>query len=108
MNRYGRMDVAARAAKAPVLEGLGGPALQLKGVRTLDARMEIEAQAGDLLIPPSLRPAIPSYGSIAVSEIADSEVGGDVRQDPGEQELRAAHREQAEREQVDAERQPPP
>jgi len=76
MNRYGRMDVAARAAKAPVLEGLGGPALQLKGVRTLDARMEIEAQAGDLLIPPSLRPAIPSYGSIAVSEIADSEVGG--------------------------------
>ena len=75
MNRYGRMDIAARAGKAPVLTGPGGPALELKGVRTLDARMEIDAQAGDLLIPPSLRPAIPSYGSIAVSEIAESEVG---------------------------------
>jgi hypothetical protein len=75
MNRYGRMDVAARAKKAPVLAGLHGPALQLKGVKVLDARTEIEAEAGDLLIPPSLRPAIPSYGSIAVSQVADSEVG---------------------------------
>jgi hypothetical protein len=75
MNRYGRMDIAARAGRAPALTGQGGPALELKGVKTLDARMEIEAQAGDLLIPPSLRPAIPSYGSIAVTQVADSDVG---------------------------------
>jgi hypothetical protein len=73
MNRYGKLDLKARGPKAPVF--LGGGALRMQGVKMLDVRMEIQAEAGDLLIPASLRPAIPSYGSIAISCVAESEVG---------------------------------
>lgn len=75
MHRYGTLDIAARAAGAPALKSLKGEPWTLKGVRTLDFRMEVEAGPADALIPPSLRPAIPSYGSIAVSHAADSPVG---------------------------------
>ena len=75
MHRYGTLDVAAKASEAPTLAGLKAEPWTLKGVRILDCRTEIDARAGDDLIPPSLRPAMPSFGSIAVSHVPDSPVG---------------------------------
>ncbi len=75
MHRYGSMDIAARIAGAPRLARLGGEAWALKGAQVLDCRMEIDASAGDALIPPSLRPGLPSYGGISVMRVAESPAG---------------------------------
>ena len=53
MHRYGSLDVAARAKDAPVITALATDPWALKGVRVLDCRTEIDARAGDALIPPS-------------------------------------------------------
>ena len=74
MNRYGTLDVAAREAGAPELSAMAREPWTLKG-QVLDCRTEISAAAGDVLIPPSLRPAIPSYGGFAVSRFTDTPVG---------------------------------
>ena len=75
MHRYGTLDIAARAAAAPRLSALGGEPWALKGVQILDCRMEIDALPADALIPPSLRPGIPSYGAVVVSRVPESPVG---------------------------------
>ena len=75
MHRHGVLDIAARAARAPRLVAFGAEPWTLKGVHILDCRTEIDAAAGDALVPPSLRPGIPSYGSIAVLQVPDSPVG---------------------------------
>jgi hypothetical protein len=75
MHRYGTLDVAARAASAARLERFGGEPWSLKGVHVLDCRTEIDAAAGDAIVPPSLRPGIPAYGSIAVLKVPESPVG---------------------------------
>ena len=63
------------AAAAPVLTQMAREPWVLKGVHVLDCRTEIDASAGDALIPPSLRPGIPSYGAWSVSRVEDSPVG---------------------------------
>lgn len=75
MHRYGSLDIAAKARRAPALKALATEPWVLKGARVLDCRTEIDAGAGDDLIPPSLRPAMPSFGSIIVSQFPDSPVG---------------------------------
>jgi hypothetical protein len=75
MHRYGTLDVAARAALAPLLKGLKAEAWTLKGVQVLDARTEIDTAPADALVPPALRPGIPAYGSLAVSRVPDSPAG---------------------------------
>ncbi len=75
MHRYGSLDVAAKAKTAPVLKALATEPWVLKGARVLDCRTEIDARAGDDLIPPSVRPAMPSFGSIIASHFPDSPVG---------------------------------
>ncbi len=75
MHRYGTLDIAARAGAAPRLKALGGEPWILKGVHILDCRMEIDAAPADALIPPSLRPGIPSYGAVVVTRVPDSPVG---------------------------------
>ena len=75
MHRYGTLDIAGRAATAPRLKALGGEPWILKGAQILDCRMEIDAGPADALIPPSLRPGIPSYGALVVTRAPDSPVG---------------------------------
>ena len=75
MHRYGSLDIRARAACAPVLTEMAREPWTLKGVHVLDCRTEIAAAAGDALIPPSLRPGIPSYGALVVSRVEESPVG---------------------------------
>ncbi len=75
MHRYGSLDIETRGAGAPVLTDFAVDPWVLKGVHVLDCRTEIAAEAGDALIPPSLRPAIPSYGALSVSMVPDSPVG---------------------------------
>jgi hypothetical protein len=75
MHRYGTLDIQAKAAAAPVLTAMAREPWTLKGVHILDCRTEIDAKAGDALIPPSLRPGIPSYGALVVSRVEDSAAG---------------------------------
>jgi hypothetical protein len=75
MHRYGRMDVAARTSSVAQLAGYGGEPWTLKNVHVLDCRTEIDAAAGDALVPPSLRPGIPAYGGLAVLRVLESPVG---------------------------------
>ena len=73
MNLYGSLDIAAHPAET--LESLADAPLVLKGVRVLELRMEIDAQSADGLIPPSLHPAIPTFGVLSVMSVADSPFG---------------------------------
>jgi hypothetical protein len=75
MHRYGTADIKTRLAYAPTIKTLKPEAWTLKGVRTMEARCEIETAPGDPLVPPSLRPCMPAYCSIVVSRIPDSPVG---------------------------------
>jgi hypothetical protein len=75
MHRYGTLDVAARAAAAPVLKGLQTAPWTLKGVQVLDARTEIDTGPADALVPPALRPGIPAYGSLSVMRVPESPAG---------------------------------
>ncbi len=75
MHRYGTLDTKVRAATAPELKGLKAEPWTLKAVHVLDVRTEIDAAAGDALIPPALRPGIPSYGVIAVTHAPESPAG---------------------------------
>jgi hypothetical protein len=75
MHRYGTGDIKAWLASAPAIRTLKPEAWTLKGVRTLEARCEIDDAPADVLVPPSLRPCMPAYCSIAVSRVPDSPVG---------------------------------
>lgn len=75
MHRYGTGDVKAWLASAPTIATLTPEAWALKGVRTMEARCEIETAPADPLVPPSLRPCMPAYCSIAVSRVPESPVG---------------------------------
>jgi hypothetical protein len=75
MHRYGTGDIASWIASAPAIATLKPDAWTLKGVRTLEARSEIDDMPADMLVPPSLRPCMPAYCSIVVSHVPDSPVG---------------------------------
>jgi hypothetical protein len=75
MHRYGTGDIKAWLAAAPTIATLKPEAWTLKGVRTMEARCEIEDAPADPLVPPSLRPCMPAYCSIVVSRVPDSPVG---------------------------------
>jgi Acetoacetate decarboxylase (ADC) len=75
MHRYGSGDVKAWLASAPAIASLKPEAWTLKGVRTMEARCEIDDMPADALVPPSLRPCMPAYCSIVVSHIPESPVG---------------------------------
>lgn len=75
MNRYGSMDLVARAADGLALDALATEALELKGVRILDCRTEIAAGPADALVPPALHPGIPAYGGWVVMQADDSPFG---------------------------------
>jgi hypothetical protein len=75
MHRYGTGDIRAWLVTAPTLATLKPDPWTLKGVHTLEARSEIDDTPADVLVPPSLRPAMPAYCSIVVSRIPESPVG---------------------------------
>ncbi len=75
MHRYGNGDIKSWLASAPVIASLKPEPWTLKGVRTMEARCEVDDDPADALVPPSLRPAMPAYVSIVISRIPDSPVG---------------------------------
>jgi Acetoacetate decarboxylase (ADC) len=75
MHRYGSGNVEAWLASAPAIATLKPEAWTLKGVRTMEARCEVDDDPADALVPPSLRPAMPAYVSVVVSRIPESPVG---------------------------------
>lgn len=75
MNRLGSFDATSLAGAVPRLAGLAGEAWVQKGGQVLEHRTEIERAPGDLLVPQSVRAAIPPWGSITVSRWAESPAG---------------------------------
>jgi hypothetical protein len=75
MHRYGSGDIKAWLKAAPAIATLTPEKWELKGVRTMEARCEVDDLPADALVPPSLRPAIPAYVSVVVSRVPDSPVG---------------------------------
>jgi hypothetical protein len=75
MHRFGTGDIESWLASAPTIATLKPEAWVLKGVRTMEARCEIDDDPADALVPPSLRPSMPAYCSVVVSRIPESPVG---------------------------------
>lgn len=81
--RYGKLDVAAWAKSAALIDGYGTQAWVLKAAQVLEFRQEIDDQPADALLPPALHPAMPAYATFAVMRFPESPLGpfavGEIR-----------------------------
>ncbi len=72
---FGKQDVEAAAAQAPLMSGLDTDAWELKGAEILQLSYEIAEEPAEWLIPPALHPSIPPYATFSVMHYPDSPVG---------------------------------
>lgn len=72
---FGKQDVEAAAARAPLMTGLDTDAWELKGAETLQLSFEVAEEPAEWLIPPALHPSIPPYATLTVARYPDSPVG---------------------------------
>ena len=72
---FGKQDVEAAAARAPLLTGFDTDAWELKGAQILQLSYEIAEEPAEWLIPPALHPSIPPYVTLSVIQYPDSPVG---------------------------------
>jgi len=72
---FGKQDVEAAAARAPLMTGFDTDAWELKGAQILQLSYEIAEEPAEWLIPPALHPSIPPYATLSVMQYPDSPVG---------------------------------
>ena len=72
---FGKQDVEAAAAQAPLMTGFDTDAWELKGAEILQLSYEIAEEPAEWLIPPALHPSIPPYATFSVMHYPDSPVG---------------------------------
>ncbi len=72
---FGKQDVEAAAARAPLMTGFDTDAWELKGAQILQLSYEIVEEPAEWLIPPALHPSIPPYVTLSVMQYPDSPVG---------------------------------
>lgn len=72
---FGKQDVEAAAARAPLMTGFDTDAWELKGAQILQLSYEIAEEPAEWLIPPALHPSIPPYVALSVMQYPDSPVG---------------------------------
>ena len=72
---FGKQDVEAAAARAPLMTGLDTDAWELKGAETLQLSFEVAEEPAEWLIPPALHPSVPPYATLTVARYPDSPVG---------------------------------
>jgi len=75
MPLFGKQDVQAAAARAPLMSGLGTEAWELKGAEILQLSFEVVEGPAEWLIPPALHPSIPPYATLSVARFPASPVG---------------------------------
>lgn len=75
MPLFGKQDVQAAAARAPLMSGLGTEAWELKGAEILQLSFEVVEGPAEWLIPPALHPSIPPYATLSVARFPTSPVG---------------------------------
>jgi hypothetical protein len=71
----GRQDLAAAAARAPLVRGLDTDAWELPGAEMLQLVYEIDGPAGEQSIPPALHPSIPPYATLTIARYPESPLG---------------------------------
>ena len=72
---FGKQDVEAAAARAPLMSGFDTAAWELKGAEILQLSYEIAEEPAEWLIPPALHPSIPPYATVSVMHYPNSPVG---------------------------------
>ena len=72
---FGKQDVQAAAARAPLMSGLDTDPWELKGAEILQLSFEVVEKPAEWLIAPALHPSIPPYATLSVARFPDSPVG---------------------------------
>jgi len=72
---FGKQDAQTTAARAPLLEGPGTEAWELKNAEILQLSFEVVEGPAEWLVPPALHPSIPPYATFSVARFPVSPVG---------------------------------
>ena len=72
---FGKQDVQAAAARAPLMNGFGTEVCELKNAEILQLSFEVVEEPAEWLIPPALHPSIPPYATLSVARFPTSPVG---------------------------------
>lgn len=72
---FGRMDIGAAVAAAPLVDSLDPDPWALPDAHVLQVSYEVEAEAALGLTPPALHPSIPPYATFGVTSFPESPVG---------------------------------
>lgn len=72
---FGKQDIEAAAARAPLMSGLDTDPWELKGAEILQLSFEVVEEPAEWLIAPALHPSIPPYATLSVARFPDSPVG---------------------------------
>ena len=72
---FGKQDVQAAAARAPLMSGLDTDPWELKGAEILQLSFEVVEELAEWLAAPALHPSIPPYATLSVARFPDSPVG---------------------------------
>ncbi|MGE0821487.1 MAG: acetoacetate decarboxylase family protein [Candidatus Binatia bacterium] len=72
---FGKQDVQAAAARAPLMSGFDTEPWDLKGVEILQLAFEVVEGPAEWLVPPALHPSIPPYVTLSVMRVPTSPVG---------------------------------
>jgi hypothetical protein len=75
MPAFGKLDVHAAVARAPLMTGFDTEAWELKGAEILQLSFEVVEEPAEWLIPPALHPSIPPYATLSVARFPSSPVG---------------------------------
>jgi len=72
---FGKQDVQAAAARAPLMTGFDTEVWELKNAEILHLAFEVVEEPAEWLVPPALHPSIPPYATLAVARFPTSPVG---------------------------------
>lgn len=75
MPLFGKQDVQAAVARAPLMTGFDTDAWELKNAEILQLSFEVVEEPAEWLIPPALHPSIPPYATLSVTRFPESPVG---------------------------------
>jgi len=75
MPLFGKQDVQAVVTRAPLMNGFGTEAWELKNAEILHLAFEVVEGPAEWLIPPALHPSIPPYVTLSVARFPTSPAG---------------------------------
>jgi hypothetical protein len=75
MPQFGKQDMQAAVARAPLMKGFGTEAWELKNAEILHLAFEVVEGPAEWLVPPALHPSIPPYATLAVARFPTSPAG---------------------------------